>query len=94
MQANEQTDERVAQYFSLDSWLFWTILTHPFSFLKKSTAIKGTVARATANASNGTVAIATASVKRLRTRGCMQIRRTCIRARGSGKGCTCQGAAE
>ena len=24
MQANKQTDERVAQYFSLYSWLFWT----------------------------------------------------------------------
>ena len=25
-QANELTDERVARYFSLDSWLFWPIV--------------------------------------------------------------------
>ena len=23
---NEQTDQRVAQYFSLDSWLFWSLV--------------------------------------------------------------------
>ena len=26
---NEQTDERVAQYFSLDSWLFWPTVQWP-----------------------------------------------------------------
>ena len=26
-QANERTEERAAQYCSLDSWLFWTILS-------------------------------------------------------------------
>ena len=25
-QANERTEERVAQYFNLDSWLFWTVV--------------------------------------------------------------------
>ena len=28
--ANERTDERVAQYLSLYSWLFWTIVHPPF----------------------------------------------------------------
>ena len=32
MRANERTDERVAQYFSLYSWLFWTIVRLSFRF--------------------------------------------------------------
>ena len=30
VQANKQTDEQVAQYLCLDSWLFWTIVTRTF----------------------------------------------------------------
>ena len=33
VQKTEQTDERVAQYLRLDSWLFWTIVTGLWRFL-------------------------------------------------------------
>ena len=33
VQANKRIDEPVAQYFGLDSWLFWTIVQKLRAFL-------------------------------------------------------------
>ena len=38
MQANKRTDERVAQYLHLDSWLFWTTVPPCFCRLLKTRA--------------------------------------------------------